>query len=73
MTELLEQPTAVASEPESIEKVERGDNDLEVRVTFARPYADWKSLFSPLYPKQVTGTPDSLPSARIDGAVPVAR
>ncbi|MFF5363559.1 ABC transporter family substrate-binding protein [Streptomyces scabiei] len=44
---------------ERIEKIERGDDDLEVRVTFARPYADWKSLFSPLYPKQVMGTPDS--------------
>ncbi|MFF7392268.1 ABC transporter family substrate-binding protein [Streptomyces scabiei] len=44
---------------ERIEKIERGENDLEVRVTFARPYADWKSLFSPLYPKQVMGTPDS--------------
>ncbi|MFM9559240.1 MULTISPECIES: ABC transporter family substrate-binding protein [Streptomyces] len=44
---------------ERIEKIERGDNDLEVRVTFARPYADWKSLFSPLYPKQVMGTPDA--------------
>lgn len=42
-----------------IQKVERGASDLEVRVTFGRPYADWKSLFSPLYPKQVTGTPDS--------------
>ncbi|MBW5482096.1 ABC transporter family substrate-binding protein, partial [Streptomyces bambusae] len=42
-----------------IEKIERGANDLEVRVTFAKPYADWKSLFSPLYPKQVTGTPES--------------
>ncbi|MFE7842353.1 ABC transporter family substrate-binding protein [Streptomyces sp. NPDC057474] len=44
---------------ERIEKIERGENDLEVRVTFARPYADWKALFSPLYPKQVMGTPDS--------------
>ncbi|MFE7269445.1 ABC transporter family substrate-binding protein [Streptomyces sp. NPDC057623] len=42
-----------------IEKIERGDNDLEVRVTFARTYADWRSLFSPLYPKEVMGTPDS--------------
>ncbi|AJP03625.1 lipoprotein [Streptomyces cyaneogriseus subsp. noncyanogenus] len=42
-----------------IEKVERGKNDLEVRVTFGRPYADWKSLFTPLYPKDVMGTPDS--------------
>lgn len=42
-----------------IQKVERGRNDLEVKVTFRRPYADWKSLFTPLYPKQVMGTPDS--------------
>ncbi|MET7382005.1 ABC transporter family substrate-binding protein [Streptomyces sp. NPDC005526] len=42
-----------------IEKVERGAGDLEVKVTFSRPYADWKSLFSPLYPKEVTGTPDT--------------
>jgi peptide/nickel transport system substrate-binding protein len=44
---------------ERIERIERGANDLEVKVTFARPYADWKSLFSPLYPKEVMGTPDS--------------
>ncbi|MEV8107241.1 ABC transporter substrate-binding protein [Streptomyces sp. NPDC088135] len=42
-----------------IEKIERGADDLEVRVTFAKPYADWRSLFSPLYPKEVTGSPDA--------------
>ncbi|RST06086.1 MULTISPECIES: ABC transporter family substrate-binding protein [Streptomyces] len=42
-----------------IEKIERGKNDLEVKVTFVRPYADWRSLFSPLYPKQVMGTPEA--------------
>lgn len=42
-----------------IEKIERGKTDLEVKVTFVRPYADWRSLFTPLYPKQVTGTPES--------------
>ncbi|MGF0170436.1 ABC transporter substrate-binding protein [Streptomyces sp. Marseille-Q5077] len=42
-----------------IERIERGANDLEVRVTFERPYADWQSLFSPLYPKEVMGTPDA--------------
>ncbi|MEU0332746.1 ABC transporter family substrate-binding protein [Streptomyces sp. NPDC006193] len=42
-----------------IAKVERGASDLQVRVTFSRPYADWKSLFSPLYPKDVMGTPDA--------------
>jgi peptide/nickel transport system substrate-binding protein len=44
---------------ERIEKVQRGANDLEVKVTFNRPYADWKSLFSPLYPKEVMGNPDA--------------
>ncbi|MER7723912.1 ABC transporter family substrate-binding protein [Streptomyces sp. NPDC096323] len=44
---------------ERIENIERGADDLEVKVTFAKPYADWRSLFSPLYPKQVTGSPDA--------------
>ncbi|MEU6867230.1 ABC transporter substrate-binding protein [Streptomyces sp. NPDC046876] len=44
---------------ERIEKIERGKSDLEVKVTFAKPYTDWRSLFSPLYPKQVTGTPEA--------------
>ncbi|MEU4128744.1 ABC transporter substrate-binding protein [Streptomyces wuyuanensis] len=44
---------------ERIENIERGKNDLEVRVTFARPYADWRSLFSPLYPKETMGSPAS--------------
>ncbi|MET9518736.1 ABC transporter family substrate-binding protein [Streptomyces sp. NPDC002994] len=44
---------------ERIEKIERGANDLEVRVTFAKPYADWRSLFTPLYPQDVMGSPDA--------------
>ncbi|MEW1636269.1 ABC transporter family substrate-binding protein [Streptomyces sp. NPDC093801] len=51
--------TARNSGYERIEKIERGKNDLEVKVTFVRPYADWRSLFSPLYPKQVMGTPEA--------------
>ncbi|MFI2778518.1 ABC transporter family substrate-binding protein [Streptomyces sp. ALB3] len=42
---------------ERIEKIERGKDDLQVRVTFSKPYGDWRSLFSPLYPKEVTGSP----------------
>ncbi|MFH9617668.1 ABC transporter substrate-binding protein [Streptomyces pratensis] len=42
---------------ERIEKIERGKDDLQVRVTFSKPYADWRSLFSPLYPKEITGSP----------------
>lgn len=44
---------------ERIEKIERGKNDLEVRVTFGKPYADWQSLFTPLYPKEVMGSPST--------------
>ncbi|WP_149184235.1 ABC transporter family substrate-binding protein [Streptomyces sp. TRM49041] len=44
---------------ERIEKIERGATDLEVQVTFGKQYADWKSLFSPLYPKEVMGSPNT--------------
>ncbi|MFI5802451.1 ABC transporter family substrate-binding protein [Streptomyces sp. NPDC051561] len=44
---------------ERIEKIERGANDLQVKVTFAKPYADWRALFTPLYPKEVMGTPQA--------------
>ncbi|WP_031078432.1 ABC transporter family substrate-binding protein [Streptomyces sp. NRRL S-118] len=44
---------------ERIEKIERGASDLEVRVTFNRPYADWRALFTPLYPRDVMGKPDT--------------
>ncbi|GHH81344.1 lipoprotein [Streptomyces sulfonofaciens] len=40
-----------------IEKVERGATASQVRVTFSRAYADWRSLFTPLYPKEVMGSP----------------
>ncbi|MGW0702059.1 ABC transporter family substrate-binding protein [Streptomyces sp. NPDC002867] len=42
---------------ERIERIERGKDDLEVKVTFGKPYADWRALFTPLYPKEVTATP----------------
>ncbi|MEU5048262.1 ABC transporter family substrate-binding protein [Streptomyces sp. NPDC021096] len=41
---------------ERIDRVERGANDKEVKVTFAKSYADWASLFTPLYPKSVMGS-----------------
>ncbi|MGP3926019.1 ABC transporter family substrate-binding protein [Streptomyces sp. 8N616] len=39
-----------------IEKIEKGEKPQEVRVTFAKPYTDWRSLFTPLYPKSVMGS-----------------
>ncbi|WP_243745196.1 ABC transporter family substrate-binding protein, partial [Streptomyces hainanensis] len=38
-----------------IENVEKGPESGQVQVTFAQPYADWRALFSPLYPRSVTG------------------
>ena len=38
-----------------IHKVEKGDNLRQVKVTFARPYSDWRALFTPLYPRSVMG------------------
>ncbi|MGQ0842068.1 ABC transporter family substrate-binding protein [Actinokineospora sp.] len=41
---------------EDIEKVEKGATDQEVKVTFKRKFAEWTSLFTPLYPKSLNAT-----------------
>jgi peptide/nickel transport system substrate-binding protein len=46
-----------ASGYRQIAKVTRGADDFQVVVTFARPYADWPALFSPLYPAATTARP----------------
>ncbi|MFD7506333.1 ABC transporter family substrate-binding protein [Streptomyces sp. NPDC059850] len=40
-----------------IARIQPGDKDHEVKVTFAKPYTDWRSLFTPLYPKSVMSNP----------------
>lgn len=42
-----------------ISGVRQGKDAQQVEVTFATPYADWRSLFSPLYPTSVTGSADA--------------
>jgi peptide/nickel transport system substrate-binding protein len=42
---------------EQIESVAKGADDREVVVTFKLPYADWKGLFSPLYPASTNNDP----------------
>ena len=42
---------------DQIESVAAGADDREVVVTFRRPYADWKALFSPLYPASTNNDP----------------
>ncbi|MGX7827093.1 ABC transporter family substrate-binding protein [Actinokineospora sp. 24-640] len=41
---------------EDIEKVEKGAADNEVVVTFKKKFAEWTSLFTPLYPKSLNAT-----------------
>jgi peptide/nickel transport system substrate-binding protein len=42
---------------ENIGNVERGKDDREAIVTFAKPFADWQSLFSPIYPASTNKDP----------------
>lgn len=42
-----------------ISDIRQGDGPRQVEVTFATPYADWRSLFSPLYPASVTSDADT--------------
>lgn len=43
---------------QDIESIAKGKDAYEAVITFTRPFADWQSLFSPLYPKAATGTPE---------------
>ncbi|MFE3542164.1 ABC transporter family substrate-binding protein [Nocardia sp. NPDC059177] len=43
----------------SVGTVERGVDDRQAIVTFAEHYAEWKGLFNPLFPQQVTATPQA--------------
>lgn len=53
-----------------IEKVERGENDHQVVITFTRPFGDWMSLFTPLYPSSTNGSPDTFNNGWLN-AIPV--
>lgn len=44
---------------DQIKSISRGANNQIVTVTFAKTYADWKGLFSGLYPASVNATPDA--------------
>ena len=41
---------------EDIEKVEKGATDQDVKVTFKKKFAEWKGIFSPLYPKAMSAS-----------------
>ncbi|NUR91080.1 MAG: ABC transporter family substrate-binding protein, partial [Nonomuraea sp.] len=44
---------------QDIESVAKGKDDYEVKVTFAKPFSDWQSLFGPLLPASTNKSPDS--------------
>jgi peptide/nickel transport system substrate-binding protein len=43
---------------DQIQSVVQGANEFEVVMTYKKPYADWKSLFWPLYPASTSDNPD---------------
>ncbi|WJV51019.1 ABC transporter family substrate-binding protein [Streptomyces flavofungini] len=54
---------------ELITKVSRGaGGDREVIVDFARPFGEWRSLFTPLYPASVIRTPQGFNNGYRGGA-----
>jgi peptide/nickel transport system substrate-binding protein len=42
----------------NIASVQRGSSDKQAVVTFATPFSDWQSLFSPLYPATTNSDPN---------------
>ena len=42
---------------ENIGNVEKGKDDREVKITFSKKFADWQSLFAPLYPMSTNKDP----------------
>ncbi|WP_316526499.1 ABC transporter family substrate-binding protein [Kitasatospora brasiliensis] len=57
---------------DAIESVTQGADPQEVKVAFRRPYAEWRSLFGPLYPAAETATPAAFEQALTDAGRPSA-
>lgn len=50
---------AATSGYDQVATVERGANDRQAIVTMREPYAEWRGLFNPLYPKADTASPQA--------------
>lgn len=55
---------------EDIASVARGVDDRQAVVTFERVFAEWRSIFNPIYPASTTGDPEVFNTGWI-GATPV--
>ncbi|MFT3831965.1 MAG: ABC transporter family substrate-binding protein [Micropruina sp.] len=51
----------------NVAKVERGANDQEALLTYRSTFADWKALFRPLAPHELTADPAQFNTAWKDG------
>lgn len=51
---------------ENIGAVEKGTTDQDVKVTFKKTFAEWKRLFTPLYPRSLNATANAFNSGWVD-------
>jgi peptide/nickel transport system ATP-binding protein len=66
---------ASAGGAERVESVTRGVDDRQAVMTFAKPYAEWKGMFSGngmLLPRKMTSTPEAFNKAQLGGPGPLA-
>jgi peptide/nickel transport system substrate-binding protein len=66
---------AATNGSDRVEKVERGSDDRQAVITFAKPWSDWKGMFAGstvLLPKTSTATPEAFNRAQLNGPGPSA-
>jgi peptide/nickel transport system substrate-binding protein len=66
---------AATNGSDRVEKVERGVDDREAVVTFAKPWSDWRGMFAGstvLLPKSSTSSPEAFNKAQLNGPGPSA-
>ncbi|HEX9834437.1 MAG TPA: ABC transporter family substrate-binding protein, partial [Mycobacterium sp.] len=66
---------AATNGSDRVEKVERGADDRQAVVTFAKPWSDWRGMFAGstvLLPKISTATPEAFNRAQLNGPGPSA-
>jgi peptide/nickel transport system substrate-binding protein len=67
---------AATNGSDRVEKVERGVDDRQAVITFAKPWSDWRGMFAGstvLLPKTSTATPDALQQGAAQQPRPVRR
>jgi peptide/nickel transport system substrate-binding protein len=66
---------AATNGADRVAKVERGVDDRQAVITFAKPWSDWKGMFAGstmLLPKSSTATPEAFNKSQLNGPGPSA-